>query len=442
MPNLSVFIAIAALGGFALGCLWSRWRNRGWRRLPDCLADGLLLIDRTGRVSWASDVARGLLGYTKALPRGLPVEDVIEGLPPQGGLAHGGEAARWSGRCTVHRADGDWVPADVIVVGRVGGETLWLVRDLSDQQVLGRLRAAEERHSASQRFANLGVWDWVVDTNDLYWSDEIFGMFGFRPGSVTPSYTLFCSMVHPDDAERVAEGERACIHDGQRHDEEYRVVWRDGTIRWLRETGDLILDADGRPSRMVGIVRDITDERETRGTLLEHGQDDPLTGLPNRARYHRHLCETLAAAQANWTTGAVLAVAFIDLDRFKPINDTHGHAVGDRVLQALAARMRDVIGAADMVARVGGDEFTLIMPNRESREEVRRHVQRVVDALCQPLTLDGEVHRVGASVGVALHPMDGRDADAMTRMADQAMSLAKRSGAAIAFHDEVRVRSG
>jgi PAS domain S-box-containing protein len=186
-----------------------------------------------------------------------------------------------------------------------------------------RLRADLERLRTSQTFSGIGTWDWQVNTETLHWSDEVYPMFGFAPGEVTPSYALFCSMVHPDDAARVRGGEIITLHSGRQHDQEYRVIWRDGTIRWLRETGDILRDAAGRPVRMIGTVRDITDDKAREQRMLHLAFHDELTGLPNRAYFRARMEDALARARR---AGTLVALVFIDLDKFKPINDRHGRA--------------------------------------------------------------------------------------------------------------------
>ncbi|TFW38170.1 PAS domain-containing protein, partial [Pseudomonas fluorescens] len=156
-----------------------------------------------------------------------------------------------------------------------------------------------ERFKRSQYFARIGTWDWEVDTDRLYWSDAIYGMFGFKIGEVTPSYALFCACVHPDDRARVRAGELRCLETGENHDEEYRVVWPDGTLRWLRETGNVVKNEHDKTIKMMGVVRDITEEKASASYLRHLAHFDPLTGLPNRLVLEERLAEALEQARVN-----------------------------------------------------------------------------------------------------------------------------------------------
>lgn len=300
-------------------------------------------------------------------------------------------------------------------------EQLADARDANDQ-----LRAELDRLRTSQTFSGVGTWDWRVDTETLHWSDEVYAMFGFRPGEVTPSYSLFCSMVHADDARRVREGEIACAAGSGPHDQEYRVVWRDGTVRWLRETGDTLTDADGRPVRMIGTVRDITDDKAREQRMLHLAFHDELTGLPNRAYFRVQLDDALARARRNAT---LAALAFIDLDRFKPINDTHGHAIGDAVLAELAGRLRGALRATDCVARLGGDEFVVILEDLHAADEVAALADKLLAVLRAPVETAGLRLELDASIGIALYPQDAQSPEQLVERADQAMYAAKAAGA-------------
>jgi diguanylate cyclase (GGDEF)-like protein/PAS domain S-box-containing protein len=428
-------MAIALIGGIALGVLWgSLWQRRrtgAWQSLAEHLSEGILQVDGAGRILWASDRAARLLGYPGAIPFGLSTEDLfgdtLTAILKDPCRRQKSPALRGTAR----RPNGDWFHSSLTWVGPIGSDQLWLLRDLSDQQALERLRASEERYNASQKFAQIGVWDWLLGTDDLFWSEEIYAMFGVNPDREKPSYRLFCEMVHPEDADRVSAAELACIHDGQRHDEEYRIVRRDGTVRWLRETGNILRDDQGQPCRMVGVVRDITEERQARQGI--DAGIDPLTGLPNRVQLQGHLSNAITEAQRS---GRSLALAFIDLDRFKPINDTHGHATGDRVLAALAGRLRDGIRPQDFAARVGGDEFIVAFPNPAALEDTQRLASRVHESLTRPLTINGVVHQLGASIGVAVYPDHSRDLDRLIDLADKAMYTAKRQGLDVLVHGE------
>ncbi|VXB73881.1 hypothetical protein PSEUDO8BK_31078 [Pseudomonas sp. 8BK] len=203
-----------------------------------------------------------------------------------------------------------------------GPGSLLLLRPILDEA---------ERFQRSQYFARIGTWDWDIDTNQLYWSEAIYAMFGYSVGAVTPSYELFYASVHPDDRAQVRAGELRCIGTGENHDEEYRVLWPNGTVRWLRETGNVVKNGQGVAIKMMGVVRDITEEKNWARQMHQLAHHDPLTGLPNRLLFEDHLRTALERARRNSTR---VVLVFIDLNGFKAINDTHGHIAGDHVLVA------------------------------------------------------------------------------------------------------------
>ncbi len=286
-----------------------------------------------------------------------------------------------------------------------------------------------ERYKRSQYFARIGTWDWDVDTERLYWSDAIFGMFGFKIGEVVPSYALFCSCVHPDDRERVRAGELRCLETGENHDEEYRVVWSDGTIRWLRETGNVVKNAHDETIKMMGVVRDITDEKASASYLQHLAHFDPLTGLPNRLVLEERLSDALEQARIS---GTRVALVFIDLNGFKAINDRYGHGAGDRVLVTMATRLKRILRATDTVARIGGDEFVVILQGLAQggclQDEARVICQKIFIELSPPIAIGNDHRHIGTSLGVAVFPDHAPSMDRLIHIADLAMYEAKRSG--------------
>ncbi len=315
--------------------------------------------------------------------------------------------------------------------------TLWLLR--RERRAQAQLRAYRkrveglpddaERFKRSQYFARIGTWDWEVDTQRLYWSEAIYGMFGFKVGEVVPSYELFCSCVHPEDRERVRAGELRCLETGENHDEEYRVVWPDGSIHWLRETGNVVKNVHDTTIKMMGVVRDITDEKVSTRQLQQLAHFDPLTGLPNRLMLEQRLSQALEQARLNQTR---VALVFVDLNGFKAINDQYGHAAGDRVLNATAQRLQGILRSSDTVARIGGDEFVVVLeglsPGLDLTEEARRIGEKIFSQLSPPVEVDSQRHSIGSSLGVAVFPDHAGRMDQLLHVADLAMYEAKRSG--------------
>lgn len=211
---------------------------------------------------------------------------------------------------------------------------------------------------------------------------------------------------------------------GQRGTIEVRVQRRDGTIRHLE--GTLTASTVAGADRSVwGIWRDVSERREAQQELHRMAHHDNLTGLPNRVLLGEHLKQALATAHR---AGRCAAVLFLDLDRFKLVNDTLGHPAGDALLRSVACRLSDTVREADPVARVGGDEFTLILSALERPQDAGLVAEKVLTELGKPLVVDGQELTVQASVGIAIFPRDGVDADVLLRKADIAMYHAKKQG--------------
>jgi diguanylate cyclase (GGDEF)-like protein/PAS domain S-box-containing protein len=207
--------------------------------------------------------------------------------------------------------------------------------------------------------------------------------------------------------------------------------WRESELRALRLLGDLFGAAFERRNFELDLM-------ESRQRLEEIALYDTLTGLPNRRLLGERMHEAMATAQEG---GTQLAICYLDLDGFKPINDHFGRAVGDRILMAVAGRLRELVRESDTVARLGGDEFVLLMGGFDSLIECANALDRLLKCLAQPHLIDGEELWVTASVGVILYPRDSHDADTLLRHADHAMYQAKQRGRnRVRFFDTVRDR--
>ena len=228
----------------------------------------------------------------------------------------------------------------------------------------------------------------------------------------------------PDQAAHLVARDRAVL-DGNGLDVSEELITRaDGAVRVLRTRKLGIGGVDGRPRLLLGMSEDITDTVEAQQRIHHMAHHDALTGLPNRFSFNERLAGVLADDQQ---CGAVLS---IDLDRFKAVNDVHGHPIGDRVLSEVASRLRETL-AEHFVARIGGDEFEAIALGVYGSEQARQLGELVIAALCKPIVTDGIVIHLGSSVGIAMLPDDGEDADTLMRNADLALYKAKGEGRGI-----------
>lgn len=293
-------------------------------------------------------------------------------------------------------------------------------------QVTSLQRQARWYHDAL-RIAGAGVWQWNMRDNQWMWIENLFQV----PGSDL-SYRVevgpdFHARVHPEDRERLHEAERACIAGNSSLFDDYRYTLDDGRERWLRDIGHEIATGPGEPRTMVGITLDITDEKLRALAEEERSSRDDLTGLANR-RAMREQVEALCTQDAGF------CVAFLDLNGFKRLNDRHGHAAGDRCLQALGRTLRSLCREDEMAARIGGDEFVLVIPASPGNEnDALLRVKLVVEAAVQIATRANPDAPVGAAVGIAFHPAHGVEAAALLSNADAAMYAAKGSGEHLTF---------
>ncbi|HEX6036760.1 putative bifunctional diguanylate cyclase/phosphodiesterase, partial [Longimicrobium sp.] len=233
--------------------------------------------------------------------------------------------------------------------------------------------------------------------------------------------------VHPDDWERVRGEVTASIGGGRSHLEmEHRIRHRDGSWRWVRARAVTVRAADGRAVRVAGSLSDITEQKVAEELLLHHALHDVLTGLPNRSLMIDRLGLALRRVARS---GGTLAVLFLDLDGFKVVNDSLGHATGDRLLDAVARRLEGCLRPADTVARLGGDEFSVLLEDLRDAAEARAVAERVHDALREPFPLDGRPVFTTASIGIAVGGA-GATPESLLRDADTAMYRAKSGGRA------------
>jgi diguanylate cyclase (GGDEF)-like protein/PAS domain S-box-containing protein len=231
------------------------------------------------------------------------------------------------------------------------------------------------------------------------------------------------SLVVPEDrsylvsaTEKMLRGERTSLI-------EARIIRKDHTIRWCMGNSSAIR-YEGRPA-ILGSLMDITDRKQAEETILQLAYYDTLTGLPNRVLF----CDRFTLAVANALRGQKeLALMMIDLDRFKEINDTLGHSTGDALLKGVSRRLMDLLRKGDTIARMGGDEFILLLPEMARREDADNVASKILKALQVPFALDSCTLSVTASIGIAIYPVDGRQMDVLMKNADHAMYFAKESG--------------
>jgi diguanylate cyclase (GGDEF)-like protein len=235
----------------------------------------------------------------------------------------------------------------------------------------------------------------------------------------------FIQAIHPEDRERITHAISLSLKADVGFYEEYRIVWPDETVHWLGDRGKIYRDQTGKPVRMIGVVMDVSARRQTEQHIMKLATHDMLTGLPNRYLLQDRIAQALAHDRRSQEQAAVL---FIDLDHFKNINDSLGHNAGDLLLKEVAARLSATIRSEDTVARHGGDEFIVLLPNITSPQDAQAVAQKILDELIRPFQIHGEEFHIGGSIGIALFPNDGEDGEMLLKNSDAAMYHAKKNG--------------
>jgi diguanylate cyclase (GGDEF)-like protein/PAS domain S-box-containing protein len=289
-----------------------------------------------------------------------------------------------------------------------------------------QLRTSEMRYSLSVQGANDGLWDWDLRTNRIYYSERWKSILGLQPNEVGDGPEEWFDRIHAEDRSHVEQalaahraGETAQLEC------EYRMLHRDKSYRWVLTRGMAVREASGREARMAGSQTDIT-----RGKGA-----DPLTGLPNRVMFMDALTATVEAARHK--PNACYAVLFLDLDRFKVINDSLGHLGGDELLIAIARRLESCLRSADVIthitnrctiSRFGGDEFVVLLPGLHEPANAALVADRILSVLSEPLSLRGNDVSISTSIGIAIGTGEADSAHDLLRDADMAMYQAKTNG--------------
>ncbi len=385
----------------------------GFRQAVMGTIDGILVVDDDGRVHFANPAAERLLGWSAdrllAHPFGLPLgaTDNIAELD----LVRRGEPIV----VEMHIGPMSWEGRNAFVV---------TLRDITARKTVEReLRASEERYALAAHGSNDGLWDWDLVENRLNTSPRWKEIVGLSPTDMSEEPSIWLGRVHPDDVSSLQQDiDRHLGAETARLTNEHRVRHSDGSYTSVLSRG-VAIHQDGRPVRVAGSLTDLTDRQELRKKALH----DSLTGLPNRAHFLDHLRNALARGRRN-PAGCHLAVLFLDLDRFKLVNDSLGHSAGDALLIEIARRIQKCLRSTDVAARLGGDEFAVVLDTVESYQAALTVTQRIQENISRPIDTNTEQLYSSASIGIAFTAQRCEDAERMLGNADIAMYRAKARG--------------
>jgi diguanylate cyclase (GGDEF)-like protein/PAS domain S-box-containing protein len=290
-----------------------------------------------------------------------------------------------------------------------------------------RLLGAEANLAEAQRIAHLGSWEWNLLDDTWTWSDEATRILGTGPDRVVATRADFLAAVHPDDRAIVDDAFDAALRERQPFSLDHSIVRPDGSERVVNVRVEAVVGASGSVERLIGTLHDITQRKQLEDRLVFQAYHDELTRLPNRRLFVDRLEHALRRTRRSEKHSAVF---FLDLDRFKFINDTLGHEAGDNLLLQVAARIGMSVRAGSTIARFGGDEFTVLLEDVVDRAEVLAVAERVLVSLGEPYLLEGRPTHVTASIGIALCTDSYASPSDVLRDADVALYCAKDAGRA------------
>ncbi len=395
-----------------------------------CMPAGLIVLDERRRVRSINRMMCNLLalpGPETALGR------TFDEVMPGGQLA--GPLARvWETGGHLHGVVLDWpgpqgnrsyeADLSLIRLDEAPG-ILLMLQDITNRQAAEQaLRDSEERFRATFSLAAVGIAHVSPSGRWLRVNDRLCRILGCSREELLEGDGP--DIPHPRDLGIIAgQAQRLLAGDIDDYELERHHVHRDGHAIWLHITVSLVHDDDGNPKYFIAVLEDISQRKGMEQQLVYQSQHDGLTGLPNRTLLRDRLELTLARAQRD---GEMAAVMFLDVDRFKNINDSLGHDAGDEVVRQVARRIRDCLRKEDTVARLGGDEFAVVLPGILRAEDAGISARKLLESLSSPMMVNGRELFVTVSIGISIYPRDGADEQALLKNADTAMYQAKSTG--------------
>lgn len=373
------------------------------------LNPGATQHDRAGHLALYTPESRQRLdaALENALETGAPYELELEFVRPDG-------AHRWiAARAEVLRDESGWP------------RLIGVVQDITEQ----RESEAQSRWNSKMlaqiaSMGKIGGYEWMIDSEDVQWTEQVYRIVGLPPG--TPlTKTEVIAMYESTSRERLADALQQVIATGMPvTDLELALFTPDGRRVWVRCAAELEYENE-IPHRIMGLVQDITEEHEAGERIEQLAHYDSLTGLPNRFLFHQRARDAINDARRS---KAMLALLFIDLDRFKNVNDSMGHAIGDQLLFEVGGRLRACVRSHDVIGRLSGDEFLILLRDIRRPDDAAVVARKILASLQESISLAGVDLHIGASIGIALWNETSTDLDDLMRAADTAMYAAKDLG--------------
>lgn len=414
-------------------------REEQYRRIVETATEGIWVIDQDNKTTFVNQQMASMLGYTVEEMIGQSLFSFMDA--QQRELANTLLARRRQGVRETHDfkfccKDGSdlWAMVSCAPLFDEQGNytgALGMVTNITDRK---RVEAAlqESKQRLDSILHSLEDVIWSIDAvtfETLYLNSSVVKVYGRPASDFFQNSNLWFEVIHPEDQPRVKAAIEALLTNGNQ-ELEYRIIRPDGQVRWLLNRSHLIYDASGKAIRIEGIATDITDRKRMEKKLVRYAFYDALTGLPNRVLFMERLQQAIARMKNS--PGDLFAVLFLDLDRFKIVNDSLGHCVGDRLLVTLAQRLQSCLHPddGDVVARLGGDEFTILLSHVQSVDDAIRVAEHIHQVLKSPFNLNGYQVFTTVSIGIALGTNGYTQAADVLRDADTALYRAKEQGKA------------
>ncbi|MCE0492717.1 EAL domain-containing protein [Vibrio salinus] len=353
----------------------------------------------------------------------LLVEAVREGMSPE-------VAARW---VDLQMHDDAKATINVILTAykSLAANTIRLMREIKAGAItFSKLSESEQRLQQAMDYAKIAHWSFPYKGNVANWSPQVYSLLGIPDSQVAGTKTL-CSIMNDEFRQPFLSSMKRSFDTGLEHHIECQILRQaDDKIRWIECRGKVIYGDDGEPCKISGFVQDITDRKEHEDKITQLAYYDSLTLLPNRRLLVDRLNQSIAMCDRNSFYNALL---FIDIDNFKTVNDTHGHEYGDFLLQQAASRIRGCIRMGDTLARIGGDEFIIILSGMgvtevEASIKSKTVSNKILKALASPYSINKHQFNSSASIGIILFNDSNVSASELMKQADISMYQAKQSG--------------
>ena len=300
----------------------------------------------------------------------------------------------------------------------------------------------QERYSLAMQASNDGLWDWDLKTNKILYSDRWKEMLGFNDDEISDTADEWLSRVHPEDHDRVRASIDAYLEGTTSNFEiEYRIRHFSDNYLWMMAKGLAIRTSDGRATRFAGSQTDVSERKSNEEQMKHDALHDTLTSIPNRTLLLDRIRQSLVRRKRYPKTS--FAIIFIDLDRFRLVNESLGHIHGDELLQLISARLKETIPISDTVARLGGDEFSILLQDINSVRDVEVIAKDIQNLFSKPFFLGDREVFASASMGIAHSDNDYKTPEEILRDAELAMYRAKREGKSqsIVFQPQFRQSS-